>query len=270
MFWNVFGRCVLIEQYPRHTWQSWRDRYVKTLRNRPLSAFNIPDNAPPSPPSKAPTEAAQAQSNRPATSRPGIRSREASGSKQVNSVEYTIEELTAPGLFEKEDWEMLYAYAEDISQWPADEYRRGWGGWAEGKRQTAGQWRQYFEKIVWPQWRDDPDEKHERIRSRVEQRQQEEDSQEASQPEESEGQPKQDELETGPVTPDSRPPNAKRKRTDPDDNLFEAYLNEHYKGKASSAYVLFAREKKWDLWNGRTELDYSTCNHLDHFTVGDI
>ncbi|KAL1610669.1 hypothetical protein SLS60_002339 [Paraconiothyrium brasiliense] len=251
----------LEEKHPRHTWQSWRDRYVKILQHRPPSAFNIPDNAPPSPPSDAPAEPAPVPaptSNAKATTTTsGSSSRKAKASKKVTSVEYTVEELTAQGLFEKEDWEMLYAFAADISKWEGEEYRQGWRGWAEGRPQTAGQWRQYFEKVVWPQWREDPEEKHEEIRIRVEKRQEEEDRQQASQADENEGLSGQDEPEGEPSTPPSKAPNTKRKRTDPDDNLFESYLNELHKGKSSSAYVLFAREKKWALWNERTELDYA-------------
>lgn len=41
-------------QNPRHTWQSWRDRWVKYLKKTPGPAF-VPTNAPPTPPSDQPT-----------------------------------------------------------------------------------------------------------------------------------------------------------------------------------------------------------------------
>jgi hypothetical protein len=190
----------------------------------------------------------------------------------VDSVEYTVEELTAPDLFSKEDWEMLYAFAPDIDDSKDEEYRQNWRGYAEGHKQTAGQWRQYFEKVVWPQWREDPDEKHEMIKTRVERRLTEkEDGQKASRTEVTEPLPTQDEPGAGPSTPNARVPNTKRKRTDLDDNLFESYLTEHRKGEAPSAYVIFAREKKWDHWNQQLPgLDYGTCYYSNSFAlVGD-
>jgi hypothetical protein len=214
---------------------------VKSLQQRPPSAFNIPDNAPPSPPSDAPIERATASapartsSSNPTATKSYPAPRKASESRQVNSVEYTVEELTAPSLFSKEDWEMLYAFAPDIDHVKGDEYRQSWRGYAQDHKQTAGQWRQYFEKVVWPQWQGDPDEKHERIKSRVERRLREnEDGQKASRTENTEALPKQDELEAGPSTPITRAPNTKRQRTDLDDSLFESYLTEDRKGKAPS------------------------------------
>lgn len=183
---------------------------------------------------------------------PSAVSSKSSGSRQVNSVEYSVEELTAPDLFGKEDWEMLYAFAEDIRQWTGDKYRKGWGDWAEGRRQTAGQWRQYFEKVVWPTWRNDSHEKHGRIKSRVERRLEEEhgENEEIKSPERA--QPR-----AGPSISKPRASNAKRKRADPDDDVFDAYLNLHSGGKVSFAFKLFASEQK-DIWNERSSLDNCT------------
>ncbi|OAG00180.1 uncharacterized protein CC84DRAFT_1169025 [Paraphaeosphaeria sporulosa] len=252
----------LEKKHPRHTWQSWRDRYVKTLRNRPPSAFNIPDNAPPSPPSDAPMNPAPASvrtpSSRPTSVKPATEPRKSNSSRHVNSVDYTVDELTAPGLFEKADWEMLYAFAPDINSWRGDDYRQGWTDCAAGKTQTAGQWRQYFEKIVWPQWQEDSDEKHAVIKERVEKRQEEEDGRKTSQTSQTsqQGTPsKSDQLQAGPSSLDSKAPTTKRKRTELDIDAFELYLSEYRKGKASSTYVLFARDMVWDLWNQRPELD---------------
>ncbi|KAL5403735.1 hypothetical protein PMIN03_009666 [Paraphaeosphaeria minitans] len=249
----------LEKKHPRHTWQSWRDRYVKILRNRPPSAFNIPDNAPPSPPSDAPINPVPApvrtSSNKPTAPKSATNSRKVNSTPHVDSVEYTVDELTAPGLFEKEDWEMLYAFASDINDWKGVDYRQGWSNWAVGKSQTAGQWRQYFEKIVWPQWQHDPDEKHATIRNRVERRQEEDGSVKATQSSPYEALSKSDQLQAGPSSPNPKPSSTKRKRIELDIDSFELYLSEHHKGKAPSSYVLFAGEKVWDLWNQRPELD---------------
>ncbi|KAL8812233.1 MAG: hypothetical protein Q9200_001174 [Gallowayella weberi] len=42
-------------QNPRHTWQSWRDRWVKKLKDHPRSAF-VSKGAPPTPPADHVTE----------------------------------------------------------------------------------------------------------------------------------------------------------------------------------------------------------------------
>lgn len=43
-------------QNPRHTWQSWRDRWVKSLKTLPRSTC-IPQNAPPTPPAERTVDA---------------------------------------------------------------------------------------------------------------------------------------------------------------------------------------------------------------------
>lgn len=178
-----------------------------------------------------------------------------------------MEELTAQGLFEKEDWEMLYAFASDISGEQGDDYRQGWSRWAEGQPQTAGQWRQYFEKVVLPQWQLDSDEKHALIKNRVEKRQEEKDRQKGSHTSQLEAPSMHDQQHAESSPPHPRASSTKRKRNELDDNTFESYLSEHRKGKAPSAYVHFAREKKWDLWNQKPELDYGTCYYSNSFAV---
>lgn len=42
-------RVIDHAQYPRHTFQSWRDRYLRKLQYMPASAFNMSDNEPLSP-----------------------------------------------------------------------------------------------------------------------------------------------------------------------------------------------------------------------------
>ncbi|KAF1976926.1 hypothetical protein BU23DRAFT_454992 [Bimuria novae-zelandiae CBS 107.79] len=247
---------ALEKRKPRHTWQSWRDRYVKRLQYMLPSAFNIPDNAPPSPPSDTPAEPAptpvRTHPKKQSASKPDASTTKASSSDRVDSVDYTVEELTTEGLFDKRDWEHLYAFADDIDAASGEEYQKGWHGWAKDRHQTARQWRQYFEKVVRPQWRQDPVEKHEEIKRRVEERM----------AEEREDSPEQDESRAGPSTPTSKPPN-KRKRDDAEDNRFESFLNDRHKGKASSAYVLFARENKWQVWNEEEPgLDYTGLHEL--------
>lgn len=236
----------LEEKNPRHTWQSWRDRYLKKLQYLPPSAFTIPDNAPPSPPSDRSSRAAEvpvvkktglvknkdiarldaagesvsmdtAASTEQAASKDRAASAEVAteplAAKRTGLVknkdkarvaaldgepatveaapskaqavsathattedtsgkkDYNISQLAAT--FSTEDWEDLYAFVEEIDSAAHDQssYETSWTTWAENKdNQTAEQWRQYYEKVVRPQWFRDSASKRESIRRKVEER----------------------------------------------------------------------------------------------------
>ncbi|KAF2680888.1 hypothetical protein K458DRAFT_344746 [Lentithecium fluviatile CBS 122367] len=249
----------LESKYPRHTWQSWRDRYMKQLRDRPPSAFNIPDNAPPSPPSDEPAEPAPAvkKEAKVAPIKEASSSRQVSGSKNTRAKgDYTVEELNT--LFNKEDWEELYAFVREIKSATGQKYLDAWKAWAEDQEtRTADEWRQYFEKVVLPQWERDPVWKRENVRKEVEKKREETASQKASQrspsPADAEA-TKTVEPEAGPSTPKGK---RKLKRTESEDARFDQYLEERHKSKYSSAYVYFARDKKWSVWNEEPGLDYT-------------
>jgi hypothetical protein len=175
----------LEQKHPRHTWQSWRDRYIKKLRDQPPSGLNVPENAPPSPTSDQSAEhlAAPAPRSAPAitakptkqpaklATQPVKRSepRRSGGKGEPKSTEtYTVDDFEK--LFGKEDWEELYANVEEILEAPAKTYIEAWANWAKGTSQTADQWRQYFEKVVHPQYRRDEPWKKASIKKRVRQR----------------------------------------------------------------------------------------------------
>ncbi|KAF1938162.1 hypothetical protein EJ02DRAFT_410981 [Clathrospora elynae] len=147
-------------KYPRHTWQSWRDRYLKQLRNRPPSAFNIPDNAPPSPPSD--------QSYEPKPEKTPAANKVSGPGTVRTTDDYGLDDLAA--LFTSEAWEELYAFVDIIDGLVGEEcYDASWAAWATAQgKQTAAQWRQYYEKIVRPQWLRDPLWKREQIKKKVE------------------------------------------------------------------------------------------------------
>ncbi|KAF9697883.1 hypothetical protein EKO04_004405 [Ascochyta lentis] len=160
----------LEQKYPRHTWQSWRDRYLKQLQNRPPSAFNIPDNAPPSLPSDQSSRVAAPVERKTAL----VKNKERAVS---TSDEYTVDQLVLT--FTTEDLEELHAFVEHIDSFSHDplSYQNSWANWAENKdNQTAAQWQQYYEKVVRPQWLQDPVSKREQIRKRVEERHQDDSS----------------------------------------------------------------------------------------------
>jgi hypothetical protein len=163
-------------QYPRHTWQSWRDRYHKQLKNRPPSAFNIPDNAPPSPPSDqsnermppAPASLMTTKQQTPKTEQTSNTKNLSRKGKSKSKSDYSVQELE--GIFTVDDWLELYAFADLIDDSKGtDEYDTTWAQWAEFKgEQTGEQWQQYYEKVVYPQWLVDPVSKREKIKRQVE------------------------------------------------------------------------------------------------------
>lgn len=73
-------------------------------------------------------------------------------------------------LFDWEDWQELYAFADLIdSVHGTEQYDSGWEEWAKTQGdKTAEQWRQYFEKVVRPQWLRDPEWKRAKIKTQVE------------------------------------------------------------------------------------------------------
>ncbi|KAJ4983964.1 transcription factor [Stagonosporopsis vannaccii] len=184
----------LEEKHPQHPWQSWRDRYVKKLQFMPPFTFNISDNAPPSPPSdhsarvaeppvvkktvlvknKDKARAASTEDQLARVRIPTSKEQTTSNTSLIanepadRGEEYTVEQLAAT--FTTEDWESLYAFVEEVDSCSRDEdsYERAWTGWAEDREnQTAQQWRQYYEKVVRPQWLRDPVSKREQIKKRV-------------------------------------------------------------------------------------------------------
>jgi hypothetical protein len=150
------------------------------LRERPPSAFSIPDNAPPSPPSDHPaeplpipspsTQRKEAASKSPAKAKVSGRSSAKAKAKTADTDDYTVEQLAAT--FSSDDWEELYAFVDIIQGLAGQErYDRAWKQWAESQdNQTVEQWRQYYEKVVRPQWLRDPEWKREQIRKKVEMR----------------------------------------------------------------------------------------------------
>ena len=179
---RIWSRCNAdFIQYPRHTWQSWRNRYLKHLKNRPSSAFDVPDNAPPSPPSDQASKLAEISvapksgliKNKDKVQETLIRDKMKGKEQSTIVEEYTVDQLAA--MFTTEDWEELYAFVDHIDSFSNDRlsYETSWKEWAENKgSQTSEQWRQSYEKVVRPQWQQDPSSKRELIRTKVEKRHQ--------------------------------------------------------------------------------------------------
>ncbi|KAF2472627.1 uncharacterized protein BDR25DRAFT_333388 [Lindgomyces ingoldianus] len=257
---------------PRHTWQSWRDRYIKQLRDRPPSAFNIPENAPPSPPSDQsagqmpPDRTSPEKGKKPAQRK----TRKHQARKDQPSPEQTtladpsgrnhdpaVDDLEA--LFSKRDWEDLYANVHLISSVTIAEYLTAWEGWAGGTTQTADQWKQYFEKVVLPQWKQDPEWKREKIKNEFIERQARESKEKG---EEAEAEAEM----SGPSTSQAGSSKAvlEQGEASSEDALIEKFLKTR-KGKAvATAYQFFARERKWVVWEDKPGLDYVGLHEILH------
>ena len=157
-------------------------------------------------------------------------------------------------LFTKEDWEELYGNVQTILATSTEGYIEGWENWAEGTSQTAEQWRQYFEKVVRPQWHKDTPRKQEAIKDKVWQKH--ENGQEA----EDGGEDNVEGISAGPSTPTKHStPSVVIARDDMDAfNELYSEMQMKRKGKdASEAYMFWAREEKHKLWQERPGLDYS-------------
>ncbi|KAL8834258.1 MAG: hypothetical protein Q9170_003845 [Blastenia crenularia] len=113
---------------PRHTWQSWRDRWVKYLKSLPRSAF-VPPNAPPTPPAE----------------RTGAASETLSLAKPQKAVHKP---------FSQDDAELLLENGDDIMNIHSDRYHDAWQEWAEERDnpedRTGKDWQEFWEKEIRP------------------------------------------------------------------------------------------------------------------------
>lgn len=145
---------------------------MKKLQYQPPPAFNVPGNAPPSPPSDVPVQPPQprvAQVKRPQAPKASTRPKTSRNVQQDrHAFEYTVKNFDE--LFDDAEWEKLYANAETINGCSAAEYRAGWEGISKGTNRSAEQWRQYFEKVVLPQWERDSAAKRKIVKESYEKR----------------------------------------------------------------------------------------------------
>lgn len=151
----------------RHTFQSWRDRYIKKLSGKPPVGANVavtvPVETPPSPPHAPDQLEAQPQE---AT----VKSTQAQPTQTARTVKSSTETTTdqsswerkfiassaqnpASPLFTDEDFNLLLEMSVDIQNVPVGRYDEAWAAWAagdSGKGYSAGDWRKFYEAKVQP------------------------------------------------------------------------------------------------------------------------
>lgn len=147
-----------------------------------------------------------------------------------------------------------------------DRYDSSWVEWAKSQdNQTAEQWRQYFEKVVRPQWLRDPVSKREQIKKQIEDKH----SEGGSSQSQSIGQQFPESSKPGEGTAESvvsQEKMATEQPSDFEDERFEELLNEQNDG-VPPAYKFFARERKQTTLNKRPNWDFGKHMQLkSHFS----
>ncbi|KAM0803527.1 hypothetical protein BDR22DRAFT_945213 [Usnea florida] len=121
----------LEQKHPQHPWQSWRDRWIRHLKDRAVP-FTLPHNAPPTPPSDVPPTIDSSR-NRATTSDTG-------------EDEYQS--------FSDDDAEALMINGDDILNIHPDNITEAWESWTRDQDKdsshTAQQWRSFWEEKVRP------------------------------------------------------------------------------------------------------------------------
>jgi hypothetical protein len=171
--------------------------------------------------------------------------------------------------FNSDDWEELYAFVDVVHDAEKGQYEEAWVGWAElQNNQTAEQWRQYYEKVVRPQWLRDPEWKRVQIREKIEKKHNTDQSQSLSfslsQQQQRDNQGQVAEAESAPAAGEpQKDTSTPQKTSDSEEKRFENERLEQLleasrsNDEDAAAYIYYAREKKWSTRNAQPELDYS-------------
>ncbi|TKX21287.1 putative TRF2-interacting telomeric protein [Elsinoe australis] len=134
---------------PRHTYQSWRDRYIKYLSNKPPPT--LAPNGPPTPPSDfaPPTSADRAQVMPRTTGTPTQR-------PNVRPAQHRVPENPVskyPHGFTEGDLELVMDDVEHIQNITPENIDEAWKTYAEHHgSQTAEQWSDFYTNVVKPEW----------------------------------------------------------------------------------------------------------------------
>ncbi|PNS14982.1 Pinin 1 [Sphaceloma murrayae] len=142
----------LAQKNPRHTYQSWRDRYIKYVSSRPPPT--LARDGPPTPPSDiTPAPAAPAVQN----AQPGVSS---TASQRIQKPVVTTEGSTEgspasryPHGFTDGDMELLIEEAEHIEKIRFADFDTAWESFAKAHGKTPEQWREFHIKFARPEWK---------------------------------------------------------------------------------------------------------------------
>ncbi|MCJ1430782.1 hypothetical protein MMC27_000132 [Xylographa pallens] len=109
---------------PRHTWQSWRERWVKILSNKPRPA-RVPANAPPTPPTDQP--------------------------EGITNKMPRITAMPVTTAFTAEDGKALLTVAESIGNILPENDEEAWQTWADNyPHHSAHEWRNFWKANIRP------------------------------------------------------------------------------------------------------------------------
>ena len=160
VLWNWVKRCggpvkgneiykQLEAENARHTWQAWRDRYVKRLAMRPPERVEVtvPANPPPTPP-PAPDEQVEIQAQLDGTEG-DVEMRQGPAGQVM--VEQGSDEEAEEDEFTEEDADLLLKQAEDIENIDDEQEMQAWSAWAKDHDDhSAEDWQRFWEEEVRP------------------------------------------------------------------------------------------------------------------------
>jgi len=149
---------------PRHTFQAWRDHYIKRLMHKPPAGamVTVAANPPPTPP------VASDQEEERRAARAGKRKAGDSETRMANSPEnkkVRISTSPAPAVeaevvafadFGEEEFDKLWEQADDIVDIDPENIEAAWTAWAQAgivtTPHTPEEWRAFWERKVFPEY----------------------------------------------------------------------------------------------------------------------
>ncbi|CAK1354400.1 unnamed protein product [Cercospora beticola] len=149
---DIYKRLEQIN--PRHTFQSWRDRYLKKLMNNPPAGVQptVPANAPPSPSTALDGEIEEEQVSTPPAKRRRVEIVDERDPGPEHSEDRTEDEVHA-GDHEREETDvgLLMPHAADIDNVLEDQWLPAWELWAEAyPHRSAQEWAKFWQEDVRP------------------------------------------------------------------------------------------------------------------------
>ncbi|KAL0261351.1 hypothetical protein SLS55_002781 [Diplodia seriata] len=121
-----------------HTWQSWRDRWVKTLSKKNPRTVTVNVNPPPSPPSDV-------QPAHPSRKSP----------KKTTKQPETSHPTSKLAVFTLDQFDMIFSAADSVMDVPYGRLEEAWGEFAKANPPHSGaDWARYFDIFVKPIYAD--------------------------------------------------------------------------------------------------------------------